>query len=264
MTFYRFLKSQAIFVVALSATSAALATATPYFGSNPLANGTVTGSPVTAHTAFIGALQSAQIESFSSFAVGDVASSLSILGGGASLSIDPGLGNGAIQNKIRPNGAAFPGRFDTTNNTGVLADTGSWFQSNRSFTINFSNGLKNAFGLYITDMGDFLSEITIDFLNGTTVVNHQVIVGGGNGSLNGALVFVGYSNDVAGFNKVAFNISQRNASDPTDPSTFDIIGFDDLTVGQLKPGSVPEPTSLALVGLALCAAGWARKGKQAA
>jgi hypothetical protein len=80
---------------------------------------------------------------------------------------------------------------------------------------------------------------------------------------DGSLLFFGFASDVL-FDRIVFKVGQAPGTVVGD---WDYLGFDDIMVGNLRNGTggtVPEPGSLALVGLALFAAGWARKAQHRA
>ena len=155
------------------------------------------------------------------------------------------------------------GRYNTTRdlppdeNT-LEPDFGKWLEASSDFRYTFSSAI-SAFSFFGTDFGDFNGAFSIEFMNGNDLVyssGNTIVNPGGNGNL----LFFGAVSTVA-FNTVVFHITQKPGT--TNP---DVLGFDSFVVGLANNtgGTVPEPTSLALVGLALCAAGWARKGRQAA
>jgi hypothetical protein len=166
---------------------------------------------------------------------------------------------------VRNTGTA--GRFNTSDN--CTAGTGcSWWETSGSFQLNLNDAV-SAIGFYGTDFNDFKSTVTIQFQfdDGAPVVQtitnlgEIVVPSVGN---NGGVLFFGYVSDTFKFNRVNFRLDQSKASDPNDPSTFDFIGIDDLTVGQRASTQVvPEPLSLGLVGLGLGLMAATRKRKAA-
>ncbi len=238
-----------------------------YLGVDAAAQGAVVATEPAAQkkAAFLGALASSQTETFGarpSTPVGGTAitADRSLFSSGVgTLKSDfsqsaPGLfelQDTAVQNNV------FLGRFNTTGNAaspGHPDESGRWLQSSRSFWIEFST-LQQVFGTYITDLGDFDSLLEVSFMSGNTTlktVSLDSLSGG-----QGALTFLGYTNDLVGFDKVKFTVTQ---SDPNDASSYDVIGFDDMTIGRLGSGApMPEPGSLALVGLSLGLMAWPRR-----
>jgi len=118
---------------------------------------------------------------------------------------------------------------------------------------------------FATDLGDFDGSIELELLLGTSSVFKQALdaVGSLPGTtpqqaVNGNLVFFGVvgtsSSDT--FNQIRFNLTQVPGSD------IDWVGIDSLILGTTRlgttpppPNTVPLPSSLALVGLALALMG---------
>jgi hypothetical protein len=253
------------FVLVLVAGSAR-ATAVEYFKTQGDASGVLTGTPVASASDFLGTLLGGySTETFEIPAsTNEVALPLtpySIKGG----TISPRAAadwDGVIQN-VKVKGGNFPGRFNTTKAPAVVngAD-GHWFETTMSFTIDLSSA-STAFGMYMTDLGDFNGSLDVDFCNGSNCINYAFTsLATVTGTLgNGALSFLGYTNNTTAFNRVQVNLHQNTS----DPFTYDVVGFDDLIVGNVKnPASTtPEPTSLALTGLALALAGHLARRRRA-
>ena len=151
------------------------------------------------------------------------------------------------------------GRYNMTPNLPVTVtgdpDFGKWLEASSDFRYTFSRAI-SAFSFFGTDFGDFGGAFSLEFLSGGTQIYSSgttIANPGGNGNV----LYFGAVSTVS-FDTVVFHIAQLPGT-----NNLDVLGFDSFVVG-LANGTVPEPTSLALVGLALCAAGWARKGKQAA
>ena len=169
---------------------------------------------------------------------------------------------------------------------GSVPGPGTWVEASANFEVNFSQAI-SAFSFFTTDLGDYDGHFVLDLLDagGNVVFSRELenrVSGGqlgGSGTVratgNGNLLYVGITSTdpTQTFSRAVFRISQCVVPGPNDPpngcdGTTDVLGFDSFVVGNYRapPGGtpVPEPTSLALVGLALCAAGCARKGQRAA
>jgi hypothetical protein len=138
------------------------------------------------------------------------------------------------------------GRYNTT--PGLSGrDWGHYMEVRDDFSIAFSSPI-SAFSFLGTDFFDFNGTVEFSLFNGLTEIDvpDNQIATQNSDLLNGNLVFFGVTSDTA-FDRISFSVGQT-------AGTIDVLGLDSLFVGSLvttPPGGVPEPGSLALVGLSL-------------
>ena len=169
------------------------------------------------------------------------------------------------------------GRYNTTRGLPDVAgfpNPGSWAESNGNFGVNFTGSI-TAFSFLVTDLGDYDGIVWLDIFGGNDgrllysqrLENNAGVMEDANGvrntvGANGNLLYFGLTSTTPAdfFTSARFRITQGGSND--------FIGFDSFVVGQYSaaapPSGVPEPGSLALVGLALFAASCARKARKAA
>jgi hypothetical protein len=238
-------------LVALSMTAGTAAQAAPtvYFGENQNPAGLVSGAPVTARTQFLSTLSGVSSQGFEGFATGTSSPlSLDFTGSGGNTLNATITGAGNIQDL-----SGGVGRFNTT------PGGSKWWEVSGAFTVGFASAI-SAFGFYGTDIGDFNGQVTLDLLDttgGHTLLTVQNTMNGANSSL----LFWGFVDSAKSYSQITFGNTN---------SGTDFFGFDDMVIGDIRQvctancGTVPEPTSLALVGLGLFAAGvTARKARRA-
>ena len=158
-------------------------------------------------------------------------------------------GSGTLMNQ------AEEGRYNTTTGGSqylrIQAAAGSDIAS--SFRVNFDADI-SAFGFYATDVGDFEGTLKLVLRDSSDTVLDTLTVrdASANAALSGSLLFFGFADRSVAYRSVTFLTTGSN----------DYFGFDDFVVGtaaNLKEPTLPEPTSLALTGLALAAAGFAAR-----
>ena len=246
-----------IAALALVAAGSSQAAYVTYFGEDLNNSATSQVSAITnslgAQTSFLSNLTGAGVENFETRT------------GSAPLALTfAGFGGGSLSATLTGNGAVGTNAVGGTNGAGRYSVPGGTryrqTDAGGNFSVQFGQAIA-AFGYYGIDIGDFGGTVSLDMYNGGSLVGSVNVPNtvGSNGSTDGSVLYFGL---IAGssselFNEVRFRTTLGGG---------DIFAFDSFTIAeqrQVNP-SVPEPTSLALVGLALCAAGWARKGKQAA
>lgn len=206
-----------------------------FFGENLTPGASVSGTPTTARANFLAGLSGVGSQGFESFERGRV----------APLQIDfPGSG-GAITATLAGDGdienTSGSGRFNTT------ASGGKWWEVANSFSITFSSAV-SAFGFYGTDIGDFNGQITLALTDVNDVVTQLTVPNTKNGP-NASLLFYGFIDAANSYKSIQFG----NTASGTD-----FFGFDDMVIGDREqvvpnpdPVGIPEPATLALVGLSL-------------
>ncbi len=243
---------------------AAQAAPLTFFGSDPGAVGVFPADAENparqAQAAFEAQVDVAKREAFTSSTTGFIGvtgNSTPVFGGTDTLT-QVAIANLPLAGARIISGPQVNGRFNTTDGSAL----GAWIQTDWNFTLNIGQQV-GAFAFFGTDFGDFDGGLAIELFDGNTSKAANVFLDAAGrpfatGPGNGSLLFFGYASDVL-FDRIVFTITQ-----PAGGET-DTLGFDDIRVGNLKPsGTVPEPGSLALAGLALFAAGWARKARPAA
>ena len=149
------------------------------------------------------------------------------------------LSGGGSITAVAPGGTNGFGRFGTS---GV-----QYWEATQTFGINFSDPVA-AFGFYGIDIGDCKGQVTVTAINGGTNVYN---VGNTLNGPGGSVLFWGLIDTINPISSVAFG--------NTNPGT-DFFAFDDMIIGSAKQ-VIPEPGSLALLGLGLAGLATVRRRK---
>lgn len=223
-------------------TAAPLSAQTTFRGQSLNPGQTVTGAALTARNSFNGGLAaSVATQDFESIPMGSIASGLTLNFGFA--------GNATIQGSGSVTNTVFSDAFATSGSRYVLATVGP----SSSFEVTFAQRVA-AFGFYGTDLGDFNGRLTLEFFNGSSLIDEFLVqdgdlTGAQIPELNGNLLFWGVQYGSNAFDRINFRME----------GSIDVFSFDDMTVADARDViGVPEPGSVALaltglVGLGLVA-----------
>ncbi len=187
-----------------------------------------------ARNSFFANLNGVGTETFESYTIGTTAP-LSLSFGSAGTATLTGTGNLA-------------GPPQTGSNQYGIANTKYWFTNTGDFTINFSNPVA-AFGFYAIDIESEMELILTKSGGGTVTLDP-----GATTNNSGSIFYFGFYDTTDTYTSAQF-------SNPTGGG--DYYAFDNMSIGsRAQVTVVPEPGTIALVGLALLGLATSRRRKQ--
>lgn len=250
----------------LAAVGTASAAYTPYFGEDlnddPDVALTAIPNSSVADAAFRSLLSGVGTETFETQTTGALAPlTLSFPGFSSPISATLSGGGGRVA-------AVTPGTTDGFGRYSIPSDSSSKYWrvdaggTAGSFMVTFSRAIA-AFGFYGVDIGDQGGRLELDLLaeDLTSIVASVTVPNteGVSGSTDGSVLFFGLVAGSAA--EDFFGVRVRTTSG----ATTDVFAFDNFTIAERNqvtpPPTIPEPGTVALLGLALAGAGMARRRK---
>ena len=191
-----------------------------------------------------------QVENFESQAVGPGPLTLVFGSGDTAVSARLSGGSGGVQSVI---GDPTDGRFSVPGGNKFWATTATG--SGDTFNIAFSANVED-FGFFGIDIGDFGGILSMELLDAAGDMMASRLVNTLTSGQDGSVLYFGIraESEREWFRGIRFRLTNPSARD-------DVFAFDSFTVvGAPRPsGPIPEPGTLALIGVALLAGSLVRR-----